>query len=147
MSPKIKFIEDHWLLKHMGKGWAGITLYNTIYIRKAYAGTARGEEVIAHEKQHWRDQQRWPVFFFLTYIFVLPALLSMRAFWEWRAYKETLRVVHMQNKDGDPKHYEYMMDYTSEWVASQFCESGYVWMFPFKKFMYNKCKAYVKSLQ
>ena len=55
-------------------------------------GPARVYQTLRHEAVHLSDMQRFPVLFHFTYLFVLPLGPSLRAWWEWRAYLETLRV-------------------------------------------------------
>lgn len=59
---------------------------------RAEAGPAAIYEILAHEAVHLRDARRFPVLFELSYLLLLPTGITARAFWEWRAYRETLRV-------------------------------------------------------
>jgi hypothetical protein len=151
--PRLQVVawDKHWLFKYWSKmGWGGITVYNTVYMNSWDIGTARGLETLRHEMAHVRDQHKYGILFLLSYIFILPTVFTMRAFWEWRGYKETLRSVHEEYKhyitDGQPEYYAYIMDFYSQWVTKQFTGLGYFFMFPFKNYMYQKCRDFVKSL-
>lgn len=142
--------DDHWLFKHWAKaGFAAMTMYNTVYMRKDLIGTDRGVEAMRHEMAHVRDQHKYTVLFFLSYALLLPTVLTMRAFWEWRGYKETLRSLHEEYahyKNDQPEYYVYIMEYFCQWVTSEFTGWSYFFMFPFKGYMYRKCREFVKSL-
>jgi hypothetical protein len=150
--PKLQVLpwDDHWLFKYWAKGgWGGITIYNTVYMGKDKIGTQRGLDMLRHEMVHVRDEHKWHVLYILSYLLILPTVFTMRAFWEWRGYKETLRSVHeeyVHYKIDQPEYYTYIMDYYCQWVASQFSGFGYFFMFPFKKYMYKKCQEFVKTL-
>lgn len=72
-------------------------LYPVIYLP---AGTRGGYvrdpgqwyATLRHEYVHLRDIQRWPVLMPLSYLFVLPAGISARAWWELRAYTQSMVV-------------------------------------------------------
>ena len=74
-------------------------MFGRVYFPSRQAYLALGPEgvyqTLRHEAVHLRDMQRYPIFFHFTYLFVLPlgpGQTSLRAWWEWRAYLETLRV-------------------------------------------------------
>jgi hypothetical protein len=150
--PKLKVVawDNHWILKYFHRaGWGGITLYNTVFMNSDDIETDRGVETLKHEMAHVRDQHSWGILFLLSYIFILPTVFTMRAFWEWRGYKETLRSIHDEYKhykDTDPEYYKYITEYYCQWVTMQFTGVGYLYMFPFKNRMYNKCKMFIQSL-
>lgn len=48
--------------------------------------------LLRHEAVHLRDMRRFPLIFPLTYVLLLPAGLTMRALWEARAYRESMKV-------------------------------------------------------
>jgi hypothetical protein len=62
--------------------------------REAFAATHPESlyVTLCHEAVHLHDAARWPVLFQLSYLLLLPAGLTMRAFWEWRAYRESIRL-------------------------------------------------------
>jgi hypothetical protein len=135
-----------WMKRNVMKGATGLTVFSTVYVEDEQFGTDRGVEVLKHEAAHVEDQLKWNILFFLSYFLLLPTVLTMRAFWEWRGYREDLRSIHEQYKDGDPEYYKYITDFYCQWVTSQFTGTMYLWMFPFKGFMYKKCQDFVKSL-
>jgi len=129
------------------RGAAGITFWNTIIVDDDLIGTEKGAELLSHEVVHVRDQHRWLILFPLSYFLLLPVGPSLKAVWEWRAYKETLRWVHEHPNDSWNQEYRnYIDDYYCQWVASQFVSPMYFWMWPFKSAMYKKAKDFVASL-
>lgn len=149
---KIKRYSDSkfwgFLKENILAGAAGTTVGYTIYLANEYFGNDRGAEALKHERIHVLDYQKWGILFYLSYFFLLPVVFTMRAYWEWRGYKEDLKAVHEQYKDWwDKKYYDYITDYYCQWVAGQFSGPGYLFMFPFKTYMYKKCQEYIKSLQ
>lgn len=139
----------NFLHEHFFKWAAATTRGYTVYFRDDHFGVPRGVEIIKHEAAHMADYKRWGILFTLSYLLLLPTVFTMRAYWEWHGYKETLRSVHdeyAQYKITQPDYYIYIMHYYCQWVAGIFAGPGYLWMFPFKSFMYNKCKKFVDSL-
>lgn len=146
---KIKRFSDSKILSYLTRhGWsmAGVAFYNHIFLKDEYFETNRGAEILRHELVHIRDEHKWHVLYFLSYFLLLPTVLTMRAFWEWRGYKETLRSIHEEYKDADPKYREYILDYYCQWVTSQFTGASYFYMFPFSGNMYSRCQNFIKSL-
>jgi len=83
-------------------------------------------EILRHEAVHLRDAKRFPGFFHLSYLFwPLPAFITLRAWWEWRAYVETLRVVY--ELDGD------VPDSLLDHIQRCFTSSDYLYMWPFPR--------------
>lgn len=128
-------------------GWkmGATTIWNTIYMADDLIDTDRGVETLQHELVHVRDQHRWHVLFFLSY-FLLPIGPSLKALWEWRAYKETLRVIWEDLKNEEPGHRVYLLGWYGEWVAKQFWSAGYVWMWPFPSMVRKWCAKEVSRL-
>jgi hypothetical protein len=81
-------------------------------------------ELLCHEAVHLHDARRFPVFFQLSYVGLLPAGVTMRAFWEYRGYAESLRV--KMALEGD------VSDAWIEWVLERFTSADYLymWVFP-----------------
>lgn len=132
--------------RHVLKWVAGITIGYTVYIDDALWGTARGASVLRHEAVHVRQWHEWWLIQPLTYFLLLPTLFSMRAYWEWQAYKEDLRDAH-EGSINYPIDYRAMtMDYYCQWVAGHFVGWNYFFMFPFWGYMYRKCKIFVARL-
>jgi hypothetical protein len=130
-------------LQKLGWGMAAITVWKTVYMKQYLINTDRGADVLAHERIHVLDQARWNILFFLSYFLLLPSIFTMRAFWEWRAYKEDLRIIWINHHISNPEYTEYY----AQWVASHFSSAGYGWMFPFKNFMYKKCIKFYSTLR
>jgi hypothetical protein len=118
-----------WLVRPINQDFMGdyaTTLGSTVYMPKALLGTVNGETILYHEAVHVGDWRRWNVLMSLSYVFP-PAILTFRALWEWRGYKESLR-----------QDYRYfgpaaLSDGSIEFYVNQFCGSAYFWMFPFRK--------------
>jgi len=110
--------------------------YTTIMFGKVYFPSRRWCEVVGpdalyrtlrHEAVHLRDARRWPVIFHFSYLFAAPAILTARAFWEARAYAETIRV--SMELDGDVTDAELTR------IERAFTGSDYLFMCPFPKFV------------
>lgn len=146
---RVRRFDDNWFSRLFWKLFStasGVTFWNTIYVDPALIGNDRGAELLAHEIVHVRDQHRWNVLFFLSYLF-LPIGPGLRAIWEWRAYKETLRWIHEHMNEDYPQEYkDYIEDYYCQWVAHLFSGPNYLWMWPFYTAMYKKAKNFVDSL-
>ena len=148
--PKLRVLsfEDSKILSYLSKhGWgmAGVTLYNTIYLRKDYLGTDRGIEIMKHEMAHVRDVHKWNILYLISYFLILPTVLSMRAFWEWRGYREDLKSVREQYEFAEPSYRDYIYDYYAQWVTSQFTSASYFYMLPFRGIVYKWCQNTLKS--
>ena len=135
-----------WMKAHLLKWAAATTVGYTIYIDDIYYDNDRGAEILKHECAHVRDWDRWHILMHITYFLCLPTVFTLRAVWEWHGYRENLRSTYEAYKTADPKYREYIHDYYSQWVASEFCGWNYLFMFPFRNFMYNKCRDFIKSL-
>ncbi len=96
-------------------------------------------EILRHEAVHLRDARRFPVFFHVSYLLLpLPAVLTMRAWWEWRGYTETLRVV--QQLDG------FIPDSLLNHVEQRFVGSDYLFMWPFRRHIRGRLAALRRRL-
>lgn len=110
-----------------------LTEYATVFRRtvwvpsRAWYDTASPAAMILllrHEAVHLRDMRRFPVFFELSYALLLPAGLTFRAYWELRAYDESVRALVEMTGGVDP-----------EWldrVVEQFAGPAYLYMLPFR---------------
>ena len=147
----VRPFSDGWVwrvLKKLGWGMGGITLYNVIYLQDGEVGTDRGAMYLKHEIVHVRQQHKLWAFFFIAYE-LLPVGPSLKAVFEWEAYKEDLRAIREEYRSfqhTNPAYYEHITDFYCQWVASQFVSPMYLWMWPFRAAMYAKAQAYVKSL-
>jgi hypothetical protein len=106
-----------------------LTSYTTVLLTRVYMppgliGTHAGVRVLRHERVHMRDCFRTGVLpFALTYLFLLPAVLTLRSVWEMRAYAETMRVEHEETGA--------VSEATLSHIERQFTSSAYFWMCPF----------------
>ena len=114
------------------------TFLGTVYMPDRLIGTTVGALVLRHELVHLRDAKRFPVLFELSYLFFpLPMFVTMRAYWEYRAFCETLKALG-----------EYKGCVTQETLnsyISAFCCSNYLWMFPARKYLRAKFMGYLKE--
>lgn len=102
------------------------TIVTWIYMPKNLIGSSAGYEVLRHEAVHVSDCIRTGVLpFVLSYILLLPSVLTLRAYWELRGYRETMRVECERTGD--------ISDETMTWIAKRFTGSDYLWMLPFPK--------------
>ena len=106
------------------------TLFGKVYMPYGLIDTTTGYSVLRHERVHLRDAKRFPVLFEISYLLLFPAILTMRAFWEYRAYCESLAVY--AELQGSVR--EYQIDITID----QFTGKYYLWMFPFRKLLKRK---------
>ncbi|MEE2785877.1 MAG: hypothetical protein VX589_00960, partial [Myxococcota bacterium] len=91
--------------------------------------------ILRHEAVHLRDMQRFPMLFHVSYLLLLPIGPSMRAWWEWRAYRETLQV--------QAELYGVISDADLERIAGRFTGPDYGFMWPFPAHI-RKCLARVR---
>lgn len=122
---------------------AYVTHYTTVMFGRVYFPSRawmeeRGPDavwrILRHEAVHLRDAQRWPLLFELTYLLLpLPAVLTLRALWEWRAYRETL-CAHAERHGEIP---DTMLDE----VQAAFVGPDYLFMWPFRGHVRRKLAA------
>jgi hypothetical protein len=128
-----------------GLGWrmGATTLGKTVFMHPRYIGTPTGAEILRHERVHLDDQAAHPFWFFFSYLLLPPIGPGMRAFWEWRGYKEDLKESCERLRRVDP--------WVINHVANQFCGPNYLWMFPFRKTVEKWCvdfsEQYLKELK
>jgi hypothetical protein len=108
-----------------------MTSYTTVIITRVYMpggliGTRAAYGTLRHERVHMRDCVRSGVVpFVVSYLFLLPAVLTLRAVWEMRGYAESMRV--------ERERRGAVSDETVAHVARQLTGSSYLWMFPFPR--------------
>lgn len=108
-----------------------LTNYTTVllfwvWMPTAIIGTYAGYKVLRHERRHMRDARNCGILpYALSYCFLLPIGPSMRAFWEWRGYLETM-VVELED-------FGEIRDSTLDLIVTQFTTSVYLWMWPFRR--------------
>lgn len=94
---------------------------------RATVGPGTVYRILRHEAVHLRDARRFPLVFHFTYLFCLPAGLTARAYWEWRAYRETLRVEAELTGE--------IPDALLDHVQARFTGPDYLFMCPFPRFV------------
>lgn len=114
------FMEDHCTLLgrrlYHPSGWSDLKVY----------------EAVCRKRVWLRDVRRWWPIMWLTLLLPLPVVLSGRAYWYFRGYEESLRVIWERrgmprNRDGSPR-----IDISSiRWAVSHFTGPSHLWMFPF----------------
>jgi len=131
-SPLQRFIGK--LLWPINKSY--MTAYTTVMFGKVYFpsreiiadwGPESVYKILRHEFVHLMDAKRFPILFELSYIFLLPAFVTMRAYWEWRGYTQNLIVEFEETGD--------ISDETCEFIIQRFVNSDYGWMFPFPNWL------------
>jgi hypothetical protein len=78
------------------------------------------EGLLQHELQHISDSKKFPVIYELSYLFIFPFGLTLRSFWEKRAYRHSIKVIVFLGIMTD--------DALVEWLLHQFTSSQYLWM-------------------
>lgn len=101
-----------------------VTLGQTVYMPRWMHGTDNGAKILRHEAVHIGDSIKFGLLYYLSYI-ILPIGPSFRAIWELRAYTETMQIEY--------NLYGHVKETTIKFIAGQFTESSYLWMFPFPK--------------
>jgi hypothetical protein len=86
--------------------------------------------VVRHELVHLRDQRKYPVWFGLSYVLLLPTVLTFRAYWELRAFKATM-LAQFEISGTIPER-------TITFILNQFTGPMYFWMWPFRENMNKK---------
>ena len=95
-----------------------------VYMPAALIGTRQGYRSLRHERVHIRDCWKSGVLpFALSYLFLLPAGLTLRSVWEMRGYAETLRVELEETGRIAPA--------TLRHIERQFTGPAYFFMCPF----------------
>lgn len=114
------------------------TIYRTIAVTNNWAQLPTHEKaaILWHEYQHLCQARRWGrgsdwIGWFVTYgpvyLFVLPAVFTMRARFEREAYAEQLRVDFTLERG--------LLTQTrwTQWMCDVFAGPVYAWMWPFKR--------------
>lgn len=105
--------------------------FGKVYMPEELIGTEIGADVLRHELVHLRDARRWSILFYLSYIlFPLPAVFTMRAYWEFRGYCESLRA--------ERDRYGVVYSESLNYYVSLFTGPSYLWMCPFPHFIMRK---------
>jgi hypothetical protein len=119
-----------------------MTRYTTVMFGRVYfpsrawcerLGPETVYKVLRHEAVHLRDARRYPGLFHLSYLFALPAVFTARAWWEWRAYLETMRV--------EVELHGHVSDATLRYLERCFTGPDYLFMCPFPRFVRRRLEA------
>lgn len=133
-SKLMKFIYTFTLMRFWNPQFMGYfitTMFGKVYMPKQFIGAPIMVDVLRHELVHLRDMKKYPVLFELTYIlFPLPIIFTLRAYWEYRGYCESI----LANND----RYGYISVNSIEFFVEQFTGPNYLWMCPFPKFVRKK---------
>jgi hypothetical protein len=98
--------------------------------------------ILDHEEEHLRQSKMLtPVLFNFSYLFVLPAVFTFRAYFEYKAFLKTLEYkVRKHGKD-------YTKLTVVPWIIKQFTGPSYLFMFPFAGFLERKMLEYIDNLK
>ena len=102
-------------------------------------GPAAVYRILRHEAVHLRDMRRFPLLFQLSYLFLFPAGLTVRAWWEYRAYVETLRVEWELSGRID--------DAVLDGIVRRFTGPEYLYMCPFPRWIRRRLEAVRSQLE
>jgi hypothetical protein len=92
-----------------------------VLLKKEFHNTPSGQEILWHEAVHIKDQKRWHVIWWLSYLLLLPIGPSLKACWEWRAYKAQLQYIHAMRG---------ITARTKKWAVDSLSGSLYFWCMP-----------------
>jgi hypothetical protein len=124
-----------------------LTRYTTVLFGRVYfpsrswrerAGARTIYGTLRHEAVHLRDARRFPGLFQVSYLFLLPFVFTTRAYWEWRAYLETMRV--WAELEGE------IPDELLDHIQRCFTGPDYLFMRPFPRFVRRKLEEVRKRL-
>lgn len=111
------------------------TIGTTIY---APGGTIP-DDVLAHELQHIVDYKKFWWLFSISYLLWLPTVFTLRAFWEWRAYRVTLQWYFDRDRENIRAYIP--------WIVDQFIGPNYLWMYPFKGAVTSWCEKWISEME
>lgn len=96
-----------------------------IFMPRELHDTDSGYRVLRHELVHAHDCSgwRWPLYV-VSYC-ILPIGPSFRAFWELRAYRESMEAFY--------EEFGELPDWYLKFIANEFTGPTYLYMFPFPK--------------
>lgn len=113
------------------------TIGRTIYVPETMTA-AQVDAILPHEKVHVQQFEKWGAWFVLSYLLILPMGPSVRAYWEWQAYKVDINRRHKERGTVAPWYRQRIVD--------QFTGSYYGWMWPFPKHMRRVVDRYCERL-
>jgi hypothetical protein len=102
----------------------------TVYMPSELIGTNQGYQILRHEAVHMERYSWMGLWYYFLYLFVLPAVWTYRAEFEFEAYVESLRVEYEMTGN--------ISNYTIDWMVGMFASPNYLWMCPFKEKMKAK---------
>jgi hypothetical protein len=131
---KVRDKPDNWLhaivlwlgslfVKHFNTLFA-TTIGSTIYLQRSKPKDLTNYYtymMVRHELVHAIDYQRFHIWFLFSYALVLPALLTMRSFWEKRGYTQNVLVKHELGEEIDDGE-------EVERMVGRFTGRAYFWM-------------------
>ncbi|HAA53713.1 MAG TPA: hypothetical protein DCE42_03110 [Myxococcales bacterium] len=115
-----------------------MTAYTTVMFGKIYFPSretvalwpkAQMYATLRHEFVHLMDAKRFPLWFEISYLLFFPAVLTMRAYWEYRGYVQNLLVEYERTNA--------ISEETITWIVECFVRSEYGWMYPFRQHLTN----------
>lgn len=99
------------------------------------------DQTLQHELVHIAQYNKWNILYYVSYLFLLPAVFTMRSYWEKQAYAVTIKQIYNRNPIAVTK------PYIKDNIINQFLSSKYLWMWPFRGSMEKWYDGVVKKLQ
>lgn len=99
------------------------TIGSTIYMPDGWGNVVKAQ-IVNHEMVHIRQFKKWNILYFLSYLFCLPAVWTMRSVWEYEAYVKTMEYEALTEGD--------VSDQTIDWLVETFAGPSYFFMNPFR---------------
>lgn len=151
--PKFKIIpkKESWLQRAIGWLLTPVNpeymsnyitvMFGKMYIPEHYDQYTPAQvcSILRHEFVHLMDAKLYGLLFTLSYLFFLPAVWTFRAFWELRAYTQTM-LFEYENTGR-------IEESTKEFIVGQFVGSQYVWMCPFRDTIERKVEELAIQIQ
>ncbi len=122
-SKLMKFLYKACLMKYWDPSFMHYTVTTIgykVYMPKYLIGSSTGYAVLRHEAIHIAQWEKWKLWLWFTYLFCLPFFWTARAYWEFKAYVETMKVEFEETG--------YVRYETVEWIADLFVGPKYVYM-------------------
>lgn len=113
-----------WLLKPINPNFMDkyvTTIGYTVYIGADRIATTSGYKILRHEAVHIADYHKYGLWFSFSYLFLpIPFFFTLRAFWEFRGYRESMLVKF--------EHRGELTDAYLDRLADNFTGPSYAWM-------------------
>ena len=124
-----------------------MTGYYTTIAKTIYKPTEKDipEGILLHELVHIKQWKKYGLWFWFSFIFLFPTVITMRSMWEREAYEVSM--------DHFYKTYCTRPDFNEIWskykidVADNFTSSKYLWMNPFDVRVWKWIKKCEQKLQ